>query len=226
MKRTEEVCRVPRSKEEARTSYNRLSKAYDILIHPFEKKQKQTGLDCLAANPGEKILEVGFGTGNNLLAIARSVGEKGAVAGIDISDEMLRIARRKLEAKGLAGNAHLTRGDATQLPYEDNAFDAIFMSFVLDLFDNPDIPLVLQECKRVLKKGGRIVNVSLQKADTLSNRLYESLHNAFPAMIDCRPIRAGRSLEEAGFTVVEEKDLSMWGLKVRCVLAEKGQNAE
>ncbi|MCO6480348.1 MAG: methyltransferase domain-containing protein [Phaeodactylibacter sp.] len=226
MKRTEEVCRVPRSKEEARTSYNRLSKAYDILIHPFEKKQKQAGLDCLAANPGEKILEVGFGTGNNLLAIARSVGEKGAVAGIDISDEMLRIARRKLEAKGLAGNAHLTRGDATQLPYDDNAFDAIFMSFVLDLFDTPDILLVLQECKRVLKKGGRIVNVSLQKADTLSNRLYESLHNAFPAMIDCRPIRAGRSLEEAGFTVVEERDLSMWGLKVRCVLAEKGQNAE
>lgn len=222
MKTMEEVCRVPRSKEEARAAYNRLSKIYDTLIHPFEKTQKQAGLDCLDAKPGEKILEVGFGTGNNLLAIARPVGKKGGVAGIDISDEMVRIARQKLEKEGLSGNARLTRGDATQLPYEDNAFDAIFMSFVLDLFDNPDIPLVLKECKRVLKEGGRLVNVSLQKADTLSNRLYEILHNAFPAMIDCRPIRAGRSLEEAGFTVVEEKDLSMWGLKVRCVRAEKG----
>lgn len=219
MKTTEKVCRVPRSKEEARAAYNRLSKIYDTMIHPFEKTQKQAGLDCLDAKPGEQILEIGFGTGNNLMEIARAVGEKGAVAGIDISDEMLRIARRKLEAKGLSNNARLMRGDATRLPYEDNAFDAIFMSFVLDLFDNPDIPLVLKECKRVLKKNGRIVNVSLQKADTLSNRLYENLHNAFPSLIDCRPIRAGRSLEDAGFTVLEEKDLSMWGLKVRCVLA-------
>ncbi len=218
-KKHETVSRVTRTKAEARAAYNRLSKVYDILIHPFEKKEKQYGLALLDAQPGETILEVGFGTGNNLVEMAKAVGNKGRVYGVDIADRMVEMTREKLKKEGLDEIAELERGDAVQLPYEDDQFDAIFMSFVLDLFDNPDIPKVLEECQRVLKPNGRLVNVSLQKADTLSNNIYETVHEAFPKTVDCRPIPADALLEEAGFTVEEKKDLSMFGLKVSCILA-------
>jgi|GEM_PF-135082 len=213
------ISRVTRSKSEARATYNRLSKVYDKLIHPFEKKEKQHGLALLNAQPGETILEIGFGTGNNLVELAKAVGKDGKIFGIDIAERMLEVTRQRLEKARLEERAELKRGDAVQLPYEDNSFDAVFMSFVLDLFDNPDIPKVLEECQRVLKPEGRLVNVSLQKADTLSNNIYETVHEAFPKTVDCRPIPADALLEEAGFTVEEKKDLSMFGLKVSCILA-------
>lgn len=213
------ISRVTRTKAEARAAYNRLSKIYDTLIHPFEKKEKQHGLELLDAQPGETILEIGFGTGNNLVAIAKAVGKDGRVFGIDIAERMLEVTRQKLEKEGLEKRAELKRGDAVRLPYADEQFDGIFMSFVLDLFDNPDLPKVLKECKRVLKPEGRLVNVSLQKADTLSNDIYETIHEAFPKMVDCRPIPADTLLKEAGFRVEEKKDLSMFGLKVSCILA-------
>ncbi len=219
MKRPQ-ISRVSRTKEEARAAYNRLSGVYDLLAHPFEKKYKQRGLDLLNARSGEAILEIGFGTGNNLLSIARAVGKQGKVQGIDIADEMVKVARKKLEEEGLSGIVELRRGDATVLPYEKKSFDAIFMSFVLELFDNPDIPTVLAECRRVLRPGGRLVNVSLKKADTLANGIYERLHEAFPALLDCRPIMAGQALQQAGFQVEEEQEFSLFGLHINCVLAK------
>ena len=214
-----EMSRVRRSGDEARRAYNRLSRVYDTFIHPFERTTKNRGLELLNVQPGEVILEMGFGTGNNLLQIAEAVGEKGQVYGIDIADKMVEITRAKLEAGGLSHLVDLRRGDALKLPYEDSYFDAVFLSFVLDLFDNPDLPVVLGECRRVLKPEGRLVNVSLQQADTLANDLYVTIHETFPRLVDCRPIPAATLLEEAGFRIEQAEERSMLGLRVGCVRA-------
>src|SRR5512141_1612611 len=96
------IKRVNRSKEAARASYNRLSRWYDLVAGSTEKKYRDWGLEKLSAQPGEKILEIGFGTGHCLVALAKAVGPAGHVTGLDISDGMLAVAQERLQQEGLA----------------------------------------------------------------------------------------------------------------------------
>src|SRR3990172_6633125 len=148
------ISRVNRSKEAARQSYNRLSRWYDLVAGSTEKKYRDWGLEKLSAQPGEKVLEIGFGTGHCLVSLAKAVGPAGRVTGLDISDGMLAIARGRLQQEGLAERVDLHLGDAAKLDFiEADSLDGIFMSFTLELFDNPEIPGVLQECHRILKRS-------------------------------------------------------------------------
>ena len=213
--------RVDRSHEQTRASYNRISRFYDLIAGWSEKKARETGLARLAASEGEQVLEIGFGTGLALTALARAVGETGRVSGLDLSDSMISLARTRLERAGLAGRVELTAGDALMLPYPDRTFDAVFMSFVLELFDTPEIPKVLNECRRVLRPGGRIgvVSISSSGPRTLVRRLYEWSHRRFPHVIDCRPIPVRTLVESAGFSPTTPETISMWGLGVEIVVA-------
>ena len=101
---------------------------------------------------GEKILEIGFGTGGSLVSLVQLVGRTGKVYGVDLSTGMFRVAQSKLKKNGILNRVELQCADAVHLPYPDNFFDAVFMSFVLELFDTPELPLVLHECKRVLQE--------------------------------------------------------------------------
>jgi len=144
------ISRVTRSKESARASYNRMSRFYDLLASSSERKFVESGIEKLGIKEDEKVLEIGFGTGHALVSLAQAVGEKGKVYGIDISEGMLAVARKKLKKAGLSDRVELTQGDATHLPYPDNSFDAVFMAFTFELFDTPQIPIVLAECQRLL----------------------------------------------------------------------------
>jgi demethylmenaquinone methyltransferase/2-methoxy-6-polyprenyl-1,4-benzoquinol methylase len=133
------ISRVTRSKESARTSYNQMSRFYDLLAGESERKFIEIGLKKLAIREGEKVLEIGFGTGHALASLARSVGPEGKVYGIDISEGMLAVARKKLKKAGLSDRVELTQDDALHLPYSLRSFDALFISFTLELFDTPEI---------------------------------------------------------------------------------------
>ncbi len=215
------ISRVTRSKADARASYNRLSRWYDAISGSTEQKYRNIGLEKLSASPGENILELGFGTGHAILALARAVGESGRVSGIDLSEGMLSITQSRLQAAGLASRVDLRLGDAAHLPFT-SAFDAIFMSFTLELFDTPEIPIVLRQCKLALRLGGRIVVVSMVKSEKpfLPERIYEWFHAKMPSAVDCRPIYAQAALREAGFDLRAVTALSMWGLPVEINLAD------
>ncbi len=224
------ISRVTRSKAEAKASYDRLSRWYDLLANRSERKHREAGLEKLGVRPGETVLEVGFGPGHALLALARAVGDSGRVYGLDISEGMRDLALARLEEAGLSQRVDLLCGDAARpvrrpdgLPYDDAFFDAVFMSFTLELFDTPEIPVVLGQCGRVLRSGGRLVVVAMAKGEPpgVMERLYEWAHRKWPRYVDCRPIYAARAVEEAGFQLREVTRMSMWGLPGELVLGEK-----
>jgi len=215
---------VNRSKESARQSYNRLSRWYDLIAGGTEKKYRDRGLEKLSAQPAEKILEIGFGTGHCLVALAKAVGSTGRVIGLDISDGMLAIARERLQKEGLNDRVDLHLGDAAKLEFiEANTLNGVFMSFTLELFDNPEIPRVLQDCHRVLQPGRRLAVVSMTKTNPpgIAVRIYEWFHEYMPDYADCRPIFGRQALEQSGFAIQDVSVSSMWGLPVEIVLGEK-----
>ena len=112
-------------------------------------------------------------------------------------------ARERLDKEQLIDRVELICGDATRLPYPDGSMDAVFMSFTLELFDTPDVPQVLAECRRVLRTGGRIGVVAITKEgkDGFAVEAYEWTHQHFPNLLDCRPIFVRRALEDAGFSI-------------------------
>jgi demethylmenaquinone methyltransferase/2-methoxy-6-polyprenyl-1,4-benzoquinol methylase len=216
------VLRVFQSKDQTRAFYNKISCVYDLLSERSEAPMRKAGLELLCASAGESILEIGFGTGHSLLALAKAVGPKGRVFGLDLSDKMLNLAKANLAKSKLVERARLRCADATQLPYEADSMDAVFMSFTLELFDTPEIPKVLRECKRVLRPGGRIAVVGMSK-DAKHDPLigvFEWTHEHFPNFLDCRPIYVREALEKAGFKIQKALKKHMW-IPVEIVLSVK-----
>ncbi|HXK02878.1 MAG TPA: class I SAM-dependent methyltransferase [Verrucomicrobiae bacterium] len=214
------ISRVFTSRRETRDFYDKISDFYDALADHSEAPVRAAAVDMLAAAPGERILEIGSGTGHSLAAIGRAVGPQGRVLAIDLSERMLNRARAQADAAGLTDLARFLCGDGLRLPIRSRSVDAVFMTFTLELFDTPEIPGVLDECKRVLRPGGRIAVAAMSKEGPggLMLELYEWSHRHFPNFVDCRPILLSRSVESAGFHVVRKNVMEIW-VPVEIVLA-------
>jgi len=127
---------------------------------------------------------------------------------------MLELTKKRLKKAGLLDRVELTCGDAVKMPYEDNKFDKVFMSFTLELFDTPEILKVLDEIKRTLKLRGRlgVVSISKENGESRLLKLYEWAHKKFPQYADCRPIYVERSIKEAGFEIIYKEKIKLYGL--------------
>jgi ubiquinone/menaquinone biosynthesis C-methylase UbiE len=206
------IARVLQTKDQTRAFYNKIARVYDLLAERSEEPMREIAVQMLAPAPGERLLEIGFGTGHVLAKLARAAGPTGQVVGLDLAENMLAHARELLEREHLADRVTLDLGDAEDLPYAADSFDGIFMCFTLELFDTPDIPRVLAQCRRVLRPGGRIVVAAISKETKpgFVLRAFEWTHRHFPNLLDCRPIFVRRSLEAADFTVDETRLESMW----------------
>lgn len=115
---------------------------------------------CLKENP-RNILDIGCGTGDLSISIARLAPKETEITGLDYSQQMLDIARQKLERAGLAGRVTFIAGNAADLPFPDNHFDCVAISFAFRnlTYKNPLMPAHLAAVKRVLRPGGRYVIV-------------------------------------------------------------------
>jgi ubiquinone/menaquinone biosynthesis C-methylase UbiE len=215
-----EVLPVSRTKREAKTFYDGISHVYDHLTGSGERRFAERALDRLLIKEGESALEIGPGAGRCLELITRGVGQNGKAHGIDISIGMLDVARRRLRMGRLYSGAHLCCGDAVHLPYRDRSIDVAFMSFTLELFDTPEIPQVLHEVSRVLKRGGRlgVLGMSRRSGGALRG-LYEWLHRRLPKYVDCRPIYVEESLSDAGYQTESVERGKIFGLPLEIVIA-------
>jgi ubiquinone/menaquinone biosynthesis C-methylase UbiE len=118
--------------------------------------------EILDPQPGERILEVGPGTGYYTIELARWVGNQGAVEILDVQQEYLEHTIRRAREQGL-WNVSPTRADAQDLPHDDASFDAAILITVLG--EIPDQDAALRELQRVLPPGGRLVVGELALGD-------------------------------------------------------------
>ncbi|HEX6607640.1 MAG TPA: methyltransferase domain-containing protein [Chloroflexia bacterium] len=136
--------------------YTRFAWAYDwvsrTFFHGEWRRWQRAALEPLAGLPGGRVLEVGFGTGD-LQADLRAAGYR--AYGIDLSPQMLRVARHKAQRTG-AAPLWVARATATALPFSAATFDAVVSTFPSEyIFD----PRTLREILRVLRPGGPLVIV-------------------------------------------------------------------
>ncbi len=139
-------------------------------------------LAMLEPRPGERLLELGPGTGIHTLDVAQALEPRGTLAIFDIQQEMLDHVMREAEARGV-GNLEPRQGDATDLPYEDASFDGAFLVTVLG--EIPDGDKALRELRRVVKPGARVV---------FGETAFDP-HVVFPAALERRCAAAGLTFE-------------------------------
>jgi SAM-dependent methyltransferase len=120
--------------------------------HPFITRSRLR--EILAPRPGERVLEVGPGTGYYALHVAQWLSPGGTLEVLDLQQEMLDHTIRRARERDIS-NVIPTRGDARALPYVDGTFDAAYLTAVLG--EIPDQDAALRELRRVLKPGGRLV---------------------------------------------------------------------
>ncbi|HEU4450196.1 MAG TPA: methyltransferase domain-containing protein [Gaiellaceae bacterium] len=112
--------------------------------------------------PGERVLDLGSGSGTDSLVAAQMVGASGRVTGIDMTPEMLAKARAAAASLGV-GHVEFVEGEAERLPFPDESFEVVISNGVIDLV--PDKDAVFSELQRVLLPGGRIqvADVTIQR---------------------------------------------------------------
>jgi ubiquinone/menaquinone biosynthesis C-methylase UbiE len=151
-------------------------------------------LTALALEPGDRVLEVGFGHGRTVERAAAIVRE-GFVAGIDVSDEMVRMGMRRCRRLIEEGRVRLALADAASIPYPDGFFDKAYTVHTIYFWDEPGRHL--RELGRVLRDGGRLVLGFHANKETVAA--------AFPASVytfySTDEVR--RLLKQAGFDHIE-----------------------
>jgi demethylmenaquinone methyltransferase/2-methoxy-6-polyprenyl-1,4-benzoquinol methylase len=182
--------------------YDHLAPVYDW-FELFESHAKAKGRQALDLRPGQRILEVGVGTGKELARIWEAIAPEGTAIGIDISRVMLSLTRRRAQLPLLQADAHC-------LPFGEESFDRLYCAYVLDLLPLADIPGILQEFHRVLRPGGRMVLISLTEGVNFFSRRLVSLWKAVFALSPglcggCRPLQLSRMIQQAGFAIASHE---------------------
>ena len=190
----------------------RISKVYDVLAPVYGRVvpalyalATSRAAQRLSAGAPATILEVGVGPGHILTAVGKR--NKSAVSvGIDISRGMLNQSRRALEKHRVGAN--LVCADALQLPFADGAFEGVVSSFLLDLFQQRNIPDALREMLRVLAPGGRIVVASLQFSNPVLKQAWMLARRVAPDLAKrIQPIDFREVLESMGLRVLQDEQI-------------------
>ncbi len=203
-------------------NYNRMSRWYDWIEGWGESHICYQSLELLNLQGQEKILEIGSGTGTNLIKTMQRL-TAGAAVGLDISWRMCQVAKAKINRRFAVEASALVNGNAICLPFSNDYFDAVFMLFTLEIIPRQHIPHTLEEIKRVLTPQGRICITSMYNKPirSLMMTLYRWSCRTFPDVIDCQPIFLTAIIKNAGFIPTRTVERSLWGLPVQIVCASK-----
>jgi ubiquinone/menaquinone biosynthesis C-methylase UbiE len=207
--------------QQVRQNYDALSASYDYFSGSAESRIVLKGLELLKPAPHSRLLDIGCGTGNALVAMKKRFSYACGIYGLDISLGMCLQARRKLHRAFSDNIPPLGCGNALALPFPAGCFNAILMSFTFELFPQTLFTPLLRECRRVLRPNGKLLVVSMARAQepSLIYRMYLWAHRKYPRLIDCRPLDAAEILAENGFEPVSTETHNLFGLPVNTIMA-------
>jgi len=193
--------------------YEKLAKVYDLTFGPTLHPGRLQAIQRMNIQPGERVLEVGVGTGINLSLYPKQA----MVTGIDFSVSMLEKARDRVARKGLR-NMRLLQMDAADLKFSDDSFDIVYAPYLISVV--PDPVRVAREMRRVCRPGGRIIflnhflspNLILSRIERLMSPA--TIHIGFKSDLDLPAFLAQAGLEPVSIEKVNWPRI--WSL-VTCV---------
>lgn len=152
-------------KEQVTNMFDGISKHYDLLNHllslGIDILWRKKAIKLLAKEQPKKILDIATGTGDFALEALSLKPDK--IIGVDISEGMLQVGRKKVKAKGVEDIIELQLGDSEDLKFPDNSFDAVMASFGVRNFEN--LEKGLAEMLRVLRPGGTLLIIEFSKPE-------------------------------------------------------------
>jgi len=174
--------------------YDKLAKVYDFTFGPTLHPGRLQAIERMDIQSGERVLEVGVGTGINLSLYPKNC----SVVGIDFSGPMLEIARERAARKDVR-NVRLLQMDAADLKFADNSFDIVYAPYVISVV--PDPVRVAHEMRRVCRPGGRIIVLNhFQSPNAILSRIERllspfTIHIGFKADLDLPAFLAQAELQ-------------------------------
>jgi phosphatidylethanolamine/phosphatidyl-N-methylethanolamine N-methyltransferase len=167
--------------EAVKAAYRRYASVYDAMFGPVLQPGRKAVLQALELRPGERVLEVGVGTGLSLPLYPRDV----RITGIDVSREMLEKARRRVAQRRLTNIEALLEMDGQKMSFPQASFDKIVAMYVLPVVENP--AQLLQELHRVCRPDGEIFIVNHVRSDNRLIAAFEKGLARFSDTIGFRP---------------------------------------
>ena len=157
--------------------FNDIACRYDFMNHflsaGIDVKWRRKAIQQLLDLKPKRILDVATGTAD-VAIMASGILHPEKIIGIDISEGMLEIGKRKVEKLGLQANIELLNGDSETINFDDNSFDAVTVAFGVRNFEN--LEKGLSEIKRVLKPGGRLVVLEFSKPKMQATKIFYNLY--------------------------------------------------
>lgn len=161
--------------ESVKAAYRRYAAVYDAVFGPVLQPGRRAVMQALRLRPGDRVLEVGVGTGLSLPLYPRDV----KITGIDVSHEMLEKARTRVARRHLANVEALLEMDAENMSLPDASFDKVVAMYVVSVVERP--AKLLEELHRVCKPDGEIFLVNHVKSD---NRLIAAVEKGLARFSD------------------------------------------
>jgi ubiquinone/menaquinone biosynthesis C-methylase UbiE len=216
----QEILEVNAPADRVARMYSRLAPIYEIWARATESRARRRVLDLAGLSGDEDLLEVATGTGAQLVRLASAT--HGRTVGVELAGGMLARTRGRVTAAGLAGRVELLQANALQLPLENESFDVLVNSYMLDLLSREDIPRALAEFKRVLRPGGRLVLSNMTVAEHRRHALWDAAYaRGVQLTANCRGVLAAPVLAELDFVEITREYLAQMLFPTEVVTARK-----